>query len=235
MGEGSYLLLVLVNLFLVLLHLLCLWQHFLPELLTFLTLLVKLSRKLFKLRVKESFCSWQSVFVSVLMFSCFVKIFCAIKFLSCAVKLCYDRFKLVLAVSFNFCHLAKCFLSVFTKCLGLENRQMTSSFRFSLEYAFIYQKFDFTILQVFKLGTTKPGLWTGLDYGLSLWLQNIILEVVLRGSSAVQPMFHLHNMWIVFCYIQSCGPGFVVTLFKRWITNSTHFVHKQLPFSNWLG
>ena len=122
MGEGSYLLLVLVNLFLILLHLLCLWQHFLPELLTFLTLLVKLSQKLFKLWVKESFCSWQSVFVSVLMFSCFVKIFfCAIKFLSCAVKLCYDRFKLVLAVSFNFCHLAKCFLSVFTKCLGLEN------------------------------------------------------------------------------------------------------------------
>ena len=59
--------------------------------------------------------------------------------------------------------------------------------------------------------TTKPGIWTGLDYGW-LWIHSLTAKNNYRSyralycantdeSTAVQPMFHLHNMWIVFCYM----------------------------------
>ena len=61
-------------------------------------------------------------------------------------------------------------------------------------------------------GNYKPGLWTGLDYGLDwtmdwtqLWIHSLTAKNNYRSyralyrantdeSTAVQPMFNLHNM-----------------------------------------
>ena len=51
-------------------------------------------------------------------------------------------------------------------------------------------------------------IWTGHDYGLTHWLQNncgtvvenFTLQIQMNQPTAVQPVIHLHNMWIVFSY-----------------------------------